>query len=182
MDLTQKPELMDAPEAGVFDAAPSQEQVGATVVMTQPELFAAVASSTGVSHPLDPLGIKATTPETEEGRAAMDALLDSLEKEIQALPLEDGVTRSDELPTVEVQSPLGSILMGGKVYDVCPPVNAATSAQEPLYLLIEKTVGVSLRDAEKLLVFDWGLQHLKDRAPFNSNDGKRVLALIQAVL
>ena len=29
---------------------------------------------------------------------------------------------------------------------------------------------------------DWGLQHLKNRAPFNSNDGKRVLALIQAVL
>lgn len=185
--IVEPPKLKLIPDEVLEKIAALDDQVGALPKMqslseqireSDDEVARVLAQ--GVPMPgSDPVGIKV---EEEEGRAELDDLFDNLEKEIQAVPLEDGVTRADEPPTIEVQNPLGVILMDGKTYDVCPPVTAATSAQEPLYLLIEKTVGVSLRDAEKLLVFDWGLQHLKNRAPFNSNDGKRVLAMIGAIL
>lgn len=155
------------------------------VVMEEPISDLPPIPSPGLSEEIrqsDEAAAQMIEAQVAVGPEAIDDALDDLEKDLAALPLEDGVVKSDDPPPIETSSPFGSIVMNGKSYDVCQPAKVAATAQDPLYLLIEKTVGVSLRDAEKLLVFDWGLLHLKNRAPFSSEDGKRVLAMIQATL
>lgn len=117
-----------------------------------------------------------TAPET-----SMSDVLDEMEKALADAPLEEGVSKVEPLPEIQFHDDsLGSIIHNGKFFFVYPPVKSPNVPEDPLYLIVEKqAIGASLADAEKLMVFEWGLVRLKDRVLVDQN-GKRVLAVIRA--